>query len=127
MNDLPSPILARPPAKLSTPHIPRRPLRLPLLLGGAGGLGLLACLACCTLPLLGALGIVSGAMATFAIVEPLSAGLLALAGIIAVVTFLRARKRCATPGTPKSSCSVDGFCGCRPPARHLSGSSGRVM
>jgi hypothetical protein len=96
-----------------------------MLLGGAGGLGLAACIACCTLPILGAIGIGSGAMAFFQILEPLSAGLLTLAAIVAVVTFVRLRrKRCAT-SSQGASCSADGSCGCGPAAHGLSGAAER--
>ena len=97
-----------------------------MLLGGAGGLGLLACIACCTLPIVGAIGIGSGAMAFFQILEPLSVGLLALAAIVGVVTFLRLRrKRCATPARHGASCSANGSCGCGPAAHGLSGAAER--
>lgn len=126
MNYAPSPVQAQSNAKASTGRTPRRRFSLSMLLGGAGGLGLLACIACCTLPILGAIGIGSGAMAFFEILEPLSAGLLALAAIVAVVTFVRLRrKRCATPASQGASCSVEGSCRCGPAARRLSGAAER--
>jgi hypothetical protein len=97
------------------PALMRR-LRVPALLGGIGGLGLLGCVACCTLPLLGVIGIGSGAAAMFRIIEPLSAGLLALGGVAMVVAFVRFRsKSCAAPMPPEGAwCSMDGACGCSP-------------
>jgi len=91
-------------------------LKVPALLGGIGGLGLLGCVACCTLPLLGVIGIGSGAAAMFRIIEPLSAGLLALGGVAAVVAFIRFRRKgCAAPvPSEATSCSMDGVCGCGP-------------
>jgi hypothetical protein len=73
-----SPTRAEPDPKTGDASDLRRDLKLPVLLGGAGGLGLLACIACCTLPILGAIGIGSRAMAFFEVLEPLSIGLLAL-------------------------------------------------
>jgi len=93
-----------------------RRLKVAALLGGVGGLGLLGCVACCTLPLLGVIGIGSGAAAMFRIIEPLSAGLLALGGIAAVAAFVRfRRKSCAAPVPSEgASCSTDGACDCGP-------------
>jgi hypothetical protein len=97
------------------PGLVRR-LKVPALLGGIGGLGLLGCVACCTLPLLGVIGIGSGAAAMFRIIEPLSAGLLALGGLAAVAAFVRfRRKSCAAPiPSEGASCSTEGACGCGP-------------
>jgi len=97
------------------PGLMRR-LKVPALLGGIGGLGLLGCVACCTLPLLGVVGIGGGATAMFRIIEPLSAGVLALGGVAAVASFVRfRRKSCAAPmASEGTSCSKDGACGCGP-------------
>lgn len=97
------------------PALMRR-LNVPALLGGFGGLWLLGCVACCTLPLLGVIGIGSGAAAMLRIIEPLSAGLLALGGVAAVVAFVRfRRKSCAAPMPSEgASCSTGGACGCGP-------------
>lgn len=126
MNRPHSPTRAEPHSRTGDARALRRRLKLPIFLGGAGGLGLLACVACCTLPLLGAIGIGSGAMAVFEFLEPLSAGLLALAAIAATVTFVRLRKsRCATPARQGAACSADGSCGCGPAAHRLSSTAER--
>jgi len=97
-----------------------------MFVGGAGGLGLLACAVCCTLPILGAIGVGSGAMAFFEILEPLSVGLIALGAIAAVITFVRLRRRaCAAPAGQDASCAVDGSCGCGPRVERLSGAAER--
>lgn len=91
----------------------RKRLKLPALLRGIGGFGLLGCVACCTWPLLGAIGIGGGAAAVFRLIEPLSAGLLALGGVIVVVAFVGFwRKSCAGPRASEgASCSTHGGCG----------------
>jgi hypothetical protein len=98
---------------------PRKRFQFPALLGG---FGLLGCVACCTLPLLGAIGIGSGAAAVLRFVEPLSAVLLALGGVAAVVAFVRfhnKKKSCAAPSAAAAdpSCATDGSCGCGPGPR----------
>jgi mercuric ion transport protein len=97
-----------------------------MLIGGAGGLGLLACVACCSLPILGAIGVGTGAMAFFEVLEPLSAGLIALGAIAAVIAFVRLRRKtCATRASQGTSCAADGSCGCGPVAERLSGAAER--
>ena len=126
MNSPLSPTRAEPDSRTGDARALRRRLKLPMLLGGAGGLGLLACVACCTLPILGAIGIGSGAMTFFEVLEPLSAGLLALGAIAAVLTVVRLRRsRCAAPAGHGAACSADGSCGCGPGAARLSGTAER--
>lgn len=105
---------------------PRGRLKLPMLLGGAGGLGLLACAACCVVPILGAIGVGSGAMAFFKILEPRSAGLLVLGAIAAGIMVARARRsRCGTSANQGKACSANAACGCSPTAHRLPGSAER--
>jgi hypothetical protein len=126
MHSTQSPTRAQPePRTGDGPTLPRR-LKLPALLGGVGGLGLLGCVACCSLPLLGIIGIGGGAAAFFEILEPLSAGLLALGAVAAVVALARRRKnRCAEPTAEGAACSADGSCGCGPEVDRLSGAAER--
>jgi hypothetical protein len=126
MNRSLSPTRAEPDPKTGDASDLRQRLEIPVLLGGAGGLGLLACIACCTLPILGAIGIGSGAMAFFQVLEPLSAGLLALGGIAAAVTFVRFRKSgCAATANQNAACAADGSCGCGSSGYRLSGPAER--
>ena len=107
-------------------RILRRRFKLPALLGGAGGLGLLACAACCALPILGAIGVGTGAMAFFRILEPLSVTLLAIGAAAGVVTLVLLRRhRCAGGAARRQACAADGSCGCGPSGETLSGAAER--
>jgi hypothetical protein len=102
-------------------HILRGRFKLRMLLG-AGGVGLLACVACYTLPILGAIGVGSGAMAFFGILEPLSVGLVALGAISAIVTFVQLRRKgCNGPARRGASSSNETSCGCGHAYYRLSG------
>jgi hypothetical protein len=126
MNYPQPPVRAQPHGNAGGGRTLRGRLKLPMLLSGAGGLGLLACAACCALPILGAIGVGSGAMAFFKIVEPLSAGLLVLGAIGAAVLFMRVRRgKCGTSSRQSASCSADGSCGCGPAAHRLPESAER--
>jgi hypothetical protein len=103
-----------------------RRFRLPIVLSGIGGLGLVVCVACCSLPLLGAIGLGGGVAAVAGIVEPLSAALLTLGAIAAVVTFARLlRKNQCGPAEEGTSCSTDESCGCGPNIESIAGSARR--
>jgi hypothetical protein len=77
--------------------------RFPLVLGGLGGLGLLSCATCCTLPLLGAIGLASGFAAISGVLRPVSAALLGIGVVLAVVGVIRRRRTCGAAG---GSCST---------------------
>jgi len=101
----------------------RRGFKVWMVVGGAG---LLACVVCCAVPILGAVGLVSGVMVGLEVLEPLSVGLLALGAIAAVVTFVRSRRSgCAKPASAGASCSAGRACGCGAADRGVPGAAER--
>lgn len=125
MHSTQPPTRVRPDPRTADGCTLRRRLKLPSLLGGVGVLGLLGCVACCSLPLI-AIGIGGAVASFFKILEPLSAGLLALGAVAAAVAFARRRKnRCVQPAGESGACSADGSCGCGPATKRLSGAAER--